>query len=161
MLPLACHWPSMVGILVVCGTPLFCVCIEILLLRSPLSFCLKTPYWLGWNFLETTPQSWTLSSKFSFLPSFFPSGNSSNREHWQKLWELEERKDKGLSPSYFCFLWYLQQHLCLLHVSISLYIIYLFLLWPSSLLAAPTEPLTPSNYQCNQTISIGLGMDKY
>lgn len=32
-------------------------------------------YWLGWNFLETTLQSWTLSSKF-LLPFFFPSGNS-------------------------------------------------------------------------------------
>ena len=106
-----------------------------LLLEDSLLTGLKLP----WNYT-------TVLDSFSpvLYPSFFPSGNSSNREHWQKLGELEERKDKGLSPLYFCFLWYLQQDLCLLHGSISLHIIYLFLLWPSPLLAAPTEPLTPS-----------------
>lgn len=150
-LPLGCSQPltNMVGILVACGTPLTEESSKLLLEDSPLPG-LK----LSWNYNVVLD-----SSSPVLLPSFFSSGSSSQWEALAEIWRLGGKEGQG-SFSASCDT-SSSIYLCLLHVYISLHIIHPFPLWSSPLQPPPTEPLAPSNDHCNQTISIGLGIDKY
>lgn len=123
-----------------------------LLLEDFLLAGLKLP----WKYTEVLGSFSPLLLPFSFLLGIPAIGSiERNWENWRK----ERTRVFLLHTSASCDT---SSSICsCFHVSISLHIIYLFLLWSSPLLAAPTEPLTPFNYYFKQTITIGLGMDKY